>query len=98
MTRCDNRAAALRGATLRVLRDITVMHESARTRAPDGLPDPPPPARPEPGKELNVKTELKLFAGLLASTLIMTAGVAEARQGVVRARGPNGAVTAAAGP
>ncbi len=45
-----------------------------------------------------MKTELKLFAGLVASTLVMTAGVAEARQGVIRARGPNGAVTAVKGP
>lgn len=39
-----------------------------------------------------------MIAGLIAAALAMTAGVAEARQGVVKVRGANGAVTAAKGP
>ncbi len=40
----------------------------------------------------------KLAAGLLASSLLLVAGTAEARQGIIKARGTNGAVTAVRGP
>jgi hypothetical protein len=39
-----------------------------------------------------------IFSGLLACSLIMAAGTADARSGVIKARGTNGAVTAAKGP
>lgn len=45
-----------------------------------------------------MKTSQKLIAGLFASALVMSAGAAEARQGVVKVRGQQGAVTAAKGP
>lgn len=45
-----------------------------------------------------MKTGQKLIAGLFASALVMSAGAAEARQGVVKVRGQQGAVTAVKGP
>ena len=45
-----------------------------------------------------MKTGQKLIAGIFASALILGAGAAEARQGVVKVRGSQGAVTAASGP
>lgn len=40
----------------------------------------------------------RIFAAFAATLAVATASVADARQGSVRARGPNGAVAAAAGP
>lgn len=45
-----------------------------------------------------MKNGHKLFAGIVASALLMTGAAAEARQGVVKVRGQNGAVTAVKGP
>ena len=41
-----------------------------------------------------MKHGLKITTGLFAAILVMSAATAEARQGVIRARGTNGAVTA----
>ena len=43
-------------------------------------------------------TTRKFAAGILASSLLLVMGTAEARQGIVKARGPNGAATAVRGP
>ena len=45
-----------------------------------------------------MKHGLKITTGLFAAILVMSAATAEARQGVIRARGTNGAVTAVKGP
>jgi len=45
-----------------------------------------------------MKHGLKFATGLVTAVLVMGAATAEARQGVVRARGPHGAVTAVRGP
>ncbi|MEH6756070.1 MAG: hypothetical protein V7676_01015 [Parasphingorhabdus sp.] len=45
-----------------------------------------------------MKNSKKIIIGILASSLVMATGAAEARSGVIKARGANGGVTAAKGP